>query len=152
MPCSCIGGKIPKLIVRDVFWNISRYYCANKYHGRHQVLCPPAWGASTIATGLQKHLFHQNKKGKTMSADNLSSYIMECGSSEKFELLLEKCHLVLRRTIFQNICCNIFMKQLGNIRGRINIPPAFMTVYLDGFLPTCLSTSALPFPELFIFY
>ncbi len=59
---------------------------------------------------------------------NLSSYIMECGSSEKFELLLEKCQLILRRTFFRNICCNIFMKKLGNIRGRRNIAPAFTTV------------------------
>jgi hypothetical protein len=72
-----------------------------------------------------------------MSADhlpdksqNLSSYIMECGSSEKFELLLEKFQLILRRKFFRNICCNIFMKYLGNIRGKRNIPPAFTTVYL----------------------
>ncbi len=71
-----------------------------------------------------------------MSADNLpdksrnlSSYIMECGSSEKYELLLGKFQLILRRTFFRNICCNIFMKQLGNIRGKRNIPPAFTTVY-----------------------
>jgi hypothetical protein len=79
-----------------------------------------------------------------MSADNLpdkfwnlSSYIMECGSSEKFQLLLEKFQLILRRTFFRNICCNIFMKKLGNILGKRNIPPAFTTVYL--FL--CLSLS-----------
>ncbi len=72
-----------------------------------------------------------------MSADNLpdksrnlSSYIMECGSSEKFELLLEKFQLILWRTFFRNICCNIFMKQLGNIRGKRNTPPAFTTVQL----------------------
>jgi hypothetical protein len=40
---------------------------------------------------------YSNKKDSTMAADNLpdkswnlSSYIMECGTSEKFELLLEK--------------------------------------------------------------
>ncbi len=58
---------------------------------------------------------------------NLSSYIMKCGSSEKFELLLEKFQQI-RRKFFRNICCNIFMKQLGNIRGKRNIPPAFTTV------------------------
>jgi hypothetical protein len=30
MPWSSIGGKVPKLIVRDVFRNIPRYYCAKK--------------------------------------------------------------------------------------------------------------------------
>jgi hypothetical protein len=30
MPASYIGGKVPKLIVRDVFRNISRYSCAKK--------------------------------------------------------------------------------------------------------------------------
>jgi hypothetical protein len=30
MPCSYIGGKVPKLSVRDVFRNIPRYYCAKK--------------------------------------------------------------------------------------------------------------------------
>ncbi len=81
-----------------------------------------------------------NKKGSIISADNLpdksrnlSSYIMECGSSEKFELLLEKFQLILRRTFFRNVCYNIFMKQLGNIRGKRNIPPAFTTVYLPYF-------------------
>jgi hypothetical protein len=53
-----------------------------------------------------------------LKSRNLSSYIMECGSSEKFELLLEKFQLILRRTFFRNICCNIFMKKLGNIRGK----------------------------------
>jgi hypothetical protein len=75
-----------------------------------------------------------------MSADNLPdksrnlssycTYIMECGGSEKFELLLEKCQLTLWRTFFRNICCNNFMKELRNIRGRRNIPPAFTTVYV----------------------
>ncbi len=81
-----------------------------------------------------------NKKATTMSADhlpdksrNFSSYIMECGSSEKFELLLEKFQLILRRKFFRNICCNIFMKQLGKIRGKRNIPPAFTTVYGRGY-------------------
>jgi hypothetical protein len=30
MPASYMGGKVPKLIVRDVFQNILRYYCAKK--------------------------------------------------------------------------------------------------------------------------
>jgi hypothetical protein len=30
MPCSSIGRKVPKLIVRDVFRNIPGYYCAKK--------------------------------------------------------------------------------------------------------------------------
>jgi hypothetical protein len=30
MPASYIGGKVPKLIVRDVFRNFSRYSCAKK--------------------------------------------------------------------------------------------------------------------------
>jgi hypothetical protein len=58
-----------------------------------------------------------DKKDNGISADNLpdksrnlSSYIMEFGSSEKFELLLEKCQLILQRKFFRNICCNIFMK------------------------------------------
>jgi hypothetical protein len=69
---------------------------------------------------------------KIVSADNLpnksrnlSSYITKCGSSEKFELLLVKCQLIEQRTFFRNVCCNIFMKQLGNIRGGRNIPPAY---------------------------
>jgi hypothetical protein len=36
MPTSYIGGKVPKLIVQDVFRNISRYSCAKKkYHSRY---------------------------------------------------------------------------------------------------------------------
>jgi hypothetical protein len=81
----------------------------NNHSGGDKIIRPPAWKASTFATGLQKHLFLRNKKGKYISADNpldrnLSSYIMECGSSEKFELLLEKCQLIERRTFFRNIC------------------------------------------------
>jgi hypothetical protein len=30
MPGSYIGGKVPKLIVPDVFQNILRYYCVTK--------------------------------------------------------------------------------------------------------------------------
>jgi hypothetical protein len=30
MPASYIGGKVPKLIIQDVFLNISRYSCAKK--------------------------------------------------------------------------------------------------------------------------
>ncbi len=30
MPASYIGGKVPKLIVQDVFWNILRSSCAKK--------------------------------------------------------------------------------------------------------------------------
>ncbi len=106
-----------------------------KYHGSDQILRPPAQEMSTFTTGLQELLFPKNMKGKTMSADNLpdksrnfSSQIMECGSSEKFEATFGKCQLILWRTFFRNICCNIFMKQLKNIRGRRNIPPAFTTV------------------------
>jgi hypothetical protein len=30
LPCRYIGGKVPKLIVPDVFWNIPRHYCKKK--------------------------------------------------------------------------------------------------------------------------
>ncbi len=89
------------------------------------------------------HFYHQttntsillSKRGKSISADNppdkswnLSSYITECGSSDKFEILLEMCQLIERRKFFRNICFTIFMKQLGNIRGRIDNPLGFMIV------------------------
>ncbi len=82
MPCSYIGETFPKLIVRDVFQDIPRYYCEKE-------------NVTTV------------KLSKSLSADylpdkprNLSSYIMECGSSEKFEIFLEKCKLIERRIIF----------------------------------------------------
>ncbi len=97
MPASYIGGKVMKLIVRDVFRNIRDILTLTKFHSNIEEIL--------------------DKKGNSMSADNLpdksrnlSSYIMKCESSEKFKLLLEKCQLILRRTFFQNICCNIFMK------------------------------------------
>ncbi len=79
----------------------------------------PACEVSIIATGLQYRDIYGiwDKKGTTMSVNNLpdkswnlSSYIMECGSSEKIKVLLEKFQLILRRTFFRNISCNIFMK------------------------------------------
>jgi hypothetical protein len=60
--------------------------------------------ASNFTTGPLTLLISCDKIGKTISADNLpdksrnlSSYITECGSAEKFELLLEKCQLLERR-------------------------------------------------------
>ncbi len=117
MPASYIGVKDPKSIVQDLVWNISRYFCKKKIPQRvgldHASSCMGPQDYRTIYKNL-------NKKGSTMSADNLpnksrnlSIYCtMECGSSEKFELLLEKCQLILLRKFFRNICCNIFMKQL----------------------------------------
>ncbi len=121
IPSSYIGGKIPKLIVRDVFRNILRYSCAKKntivWKIRSYVLQLARWVLQPLDCG--DILGIQNKKGITIPADNLpdksqnlSSYIMECGSSEKFELLQEKFQLILRRTFFRYICYNIFMKQL----------------------------------------
>jgi hypothetical protein len=118
MPAKYIGGKVPKLIVRDVFWNISR--CSSAKTILLQMGLDPA--PSCVRGEYRCHwtiklLINWNKKGRSKSADNLpdkswnlSSYIMECGSSEKFELLLEKCQLKLRITFLRNMFCNIFMK------------------------------------------
>jgi hypothetical protein len=118
MPASYIGGKVPKIIVQEVFRNISGYYRAKKNIIAGEIrLCPPAYEVSTLPLDYRNIYLLLNKKGNIMPADNLpdksrnlSSYIMECGSSEKFELPLEKCQLILRRTFFRNICCNIFEK------------------------------------------
>ncbi len=52
-----------------------------------------------------RHIHFFEKMRKSLSADylsdksqNLSSYITECGSLEKLEILQEKCQLIERRT------------------------------------------------------
>jgi hypothetical protein len=58
-----------------------------------------------------------SKRGKSILADNLpdkswilSSYITECGSLDKFKILLAMCQLIERRKLFRNICRTIFTK------------------------------------------
>ncbi len=53
-----------------------------------------------------RHIGSVDQEGQNLSADNLppksrnlSTYITECGSSVKFEILLEKCQLIERRII-----------------------------------------------------
>jgi hypothetical protein len=67
MPASYIGGKIPKLIVRDLCTVcISEYFeiFLRKKSMRDKILCPSEWGASTIATGLFNHLLNTKQEGQ----------------------------------------------------------------------------------------
>ncbi len=116
MPCSYIGGKVPKLIVQDVFRNIPRYYCEKKnitvVEFRSHIFLSERRAPNPLD---YKHMYYTHKRSKSLSADhlpdwNLSLYITECGSLEKFEILLEKCKLKERRKFFLNISCIIFMK------------------------------------------
>jgi hypothetical protein len=98
MPASYIGGKVPKFIVRDVFGNILRYSSSKKTTTAGGIWTCILLHGRWVALPLEYRNIYEilNKKGKTMSVDNLpdksrniSSYIMECGSLEKFEFLLK---------------------------------------------------------------
>ncbi len=140
MPCSNIRVKVPKLIVRDVFRNISRYSCAKKYHeSRAQILYPTDREARTFTIGVQTHPTFKSREAKLFQQKifpQISESFIIYHGMWKFVKILNNSGKVSteRRTFFPNICCIIFMKQLGNIRGRRNIPPAFTTVYEEEFI------------------
>ncbi len=72
MPASYIEGKVPKLIVRDVFRNISRYSCAKKYQREwDQILRPLEWEVSVVPLDYSITYGILDKKGNGISADNL---------------------------------------------------------------------------------
>jgi hypothetical protein len=94
MPCSYIGGKVPKLIVRDVFRNVSRYYCAKKNINIGGIRSIILLRGRQVPLPLDyRNIFFIEQEGQNFvsrqyshKSRNLSSYIMECGSTEKFEL------------------------------------------------------------------
>ncbi len=57
MPCSYIEGKVPELIVQDVFRNIPRFNCGKKYNkSGDEILSHYEWHASTFIARQNMHM------------------------------------------------------------------------------------------------
>jgi hypothetical protein len=117
MPCIYIEGNVPKLSVRDVLRNIPRFSCDQKYVVEREIRTANLLILRRISYHyIISDIFQKSRSSEMESAvnlpdrsRNLSSYITECGNSEKFEVLLGSHQQIERRRFFRNICYTIFM-------------------------------------------
>ncbi len=105
MTCSYMEGKVPKLIVRDIFQNIPRFYCDIKI-----MISVTIWSMDLLCRMRIPHPLDQPSRARvnqqTSFKMNLGIFrhITKCRSSEKSEIFLERQQHIERRIFFRNIC------------------------------------------------
>ncbi len=104
MPCSYIGGNVPKLIVQDIFWNIPRKKNITVEEFLSHVF-PIKWRAPCPVD--YTHICIIDKMGKNLSADYLPD------KSRNLSLCI--CHWILEREKIRNTSGKVSINRAENI-------------------------------------